>query len=95
MEDAAQQLLQVLSEIRENQKHQLARQEEALALQREHFAVLQRQVERAEKIQDRAERLQDRSAQLVGVARKIQIVAIPLLLAILLYVSWLLFRHVW
>jgi uncharacterized membrane protein (DUF106 family) len=85
-------IAQLLSDIRDGQKLQLARQEEALALQREQFAMVQKQVARTEQLQDRAERIQDRSAQLVGMARKSMIVVLPIIAALIAYLSWLLFR---
>ena len=45
----AQKLVRVLDEIRDGQKLQIARQEEALRLQREQFALVQKQAERAER----------------------------------------------
>ena len=78
------QLSRVLEEIRDNQKHQLERQQEALAIQREQFAIVQRQAERAERIQDRA--------QLMGSARAVVTILIPIVIALLVYVSWLIFR---
>lgn len=84
-------MLEVLEQIRDNQRLQLERQQEALSLQREQFALFQKQVERTERIQDRAEQLQERSAQVVGAARKSMIVVLPVLVALIAYVSWLLF----
>jgi len=54
-----QPLVNILKEIRDNQKIQLDRQAESLALQREQFALVQRQTERTERIQDRAEHIQE------------------------------------
>ena len=87
-----QRLLRLLEEIRDGQKLQLERQAEALALQREQFALVRNQAERAERIQDRAEQIQIKSAQLVAGARKAVIVLLPIVAALILYVSWLLFR---
>jgi hypothetical protein len=55
--------------------------------------MVQRQTERAERLQDRAEQLQTRSAQLMGSARTISTVLIPVVVALMVYVSWLIFRR--
>jgi hypothetical protein len=83
----------LLEEIRDNQRIQLERQAEALAIQREQFALVQRQTGRTERIQDRAERLQASGAQLVGVARKATAVVLPIVIALIIYLSWLIFRR--
>lgn len=83
----------VLEEIRDDQRVQLARQAEALALQREQFAMVQKQYERTERIQERAEILQARSAHIVGTARKVMIVVLPIITFLVIYLSWLLFRR--
>lgn len=90
---AVEQCLRLLEEIRDVQRLQLERQQEALALQREQLTVVQRQVERAERIQDRAERIQATSARLVGSARTATAILLPVILALVLYVSWLLFHR--
>lgn len=91
-EQDARQLLRLLEEIRDNQTRQLERQAEALALQREQFALVQKQSERAERLQDRAEEIQLKSAQLVTGARKGMVVILPVIVALLAYLSWLIFR---
>lgn len=93
-ERESQMLIRLLEEIRDNQKRQLERQAEVLALQREQFALVQRQQERAGRIQDRAEQIQNRSAQIVGVARKATYIILPILILLIIYVSWILFRYV-
>lgn len=88
----AQQLDAILKEIRDNQKLQIERQTEALALQREQWALLQRQADRHERIQDRAENIQAKSAQMVAVARRTLFFLLPVLILLMMYVSWLIFR---
>ncbi|MFL6623966.1 MAG: hypothetical protein ACJ8KA_09095 [Sulfurifustis sp.] len=88
----SQKVIRVLEEIRNNQSLQIERQLEALAIQREQFAIFQRQAERAERIQDKAEKLQERSAQLVGGARKALVVVLPVIIVLVIYLSWLIFR---
>jgi hypothetical protein len=85
--------LRLLEQIRDGQSLQLERQAEALTLQREQLAVVQRQIERTERIQDRAERLQAVSVRLVRAARIATAVLLPLILVLILYVSWLLFHR--
>jgi uncharacterized membrane protein (DUF106 family) len=75
------------------QRQQIERQAEALALQREQFAMVRRQFERTEKLQDRAEAIQTKSAQLVKTARRSVLIALPVLVILILYLTWLLFRH--
>jgi len=88
----AQQLDAILKEIRDNQKLQIERQTEALALQREQWALLQRQADRHERIQDRAENIQAKSVQMVAVARRTLFFLLPVLILLMMYVSWLIFR---
>jgi len=85
-------LIDILEDIRNNQKLQVERQLESLTIQRQQFEAFSRQMERTERLQDKAEKLQDRSAQLVSGARKVLAVVLPILIALLAYVSWLIFR---
>jgi hypothetical protein len=89
-----QKALRILEEIRDGQKLQLERQAEALALQRQQLEIVQRQVGRAERIQDRAESLQASSARLVSGARKAVVVLLPIILALIGYLTWLLFFRI-
>ncbi len=88
-------IVALLEEIRAGQKQQLAHQLEALELQRKQFTVFQEQAARAERIQQKAELLQDRGATLVRGARKAVLVIIPVVIVLIVYLSWLLFhwRH--
>ena len=83
---------QILTEIRANQKLQLERQAEALALQKQQFDMYKIQFERAEKLQDRAEALQSKSSAMVEKGRKVVAICIPLLIALLIYTTWLMLR---
>ena len=69
----------------------LEHQREALALQREQTALLQKQNERAERIHQRAEQLQIKSAQLVARVRKTLAIMLPVIVILVVYVSWLVF----
>lgn len=86
-------LMALLEEIHDNQRQQIARQAEALALQREQFELVKKQQERVERIQDRAEALQVKSAQLVAGSRKVLVVVLPVAIALLIYLSWIVFRR--
>lgn len=90
--DESAKLLVLLEEIRANQKLQLEHQLEALELQRRQFTVFQEQATRAERIQQKAELLQDRGATLVRAARKAVFVLVPIIVLLLVYLSWLIFR---
>ena len=89
----SQRLIRVLEEIRDNQKLLPDRQAEGLALQREQCALVQKQHERVERVQDRAEQIQTTSAQLVAGSRKLLVVHVPIIIALIAYVTWLLFRE--
>ena len=86
-------LLRLLYEIRDNQAKQLEFQSEIVTMQREHNAMLQKQRERTERLQDRAEQIQTKSAQLVSGARKLTMVLVPIVVALLIYVSYFIFRR--
>jgi uncharacterized membrane protein (DUF106 family) len=90
--DESARLLALLEEIRANQKLQIERQLEALELQRKQFSVFQEQAERAERIQQKAELIQDRGATLVRGARKAVVVIVTVIVLLIAYLSWLLFR---
>ena len=85
-------IVALLEEIRAGQTQQLANQLEGLELQRKQFAVIQEQAVRAERIQQKAELLQDRGATLVLGARKAFLVIVPVIVVLILYLSWLLVR---
>jgi hypothetical protein len=92
MDDDAKRMVALLQELREGQKLQLERQLEALEIQRRQFAAMQEQMARAERIQSKAELLQDRGTRLVQGARKVFLVVVPVIVVLIVYVSWLLFR---
>jgi hypothetical protein len=68
----------LLEQIRDNQAEQLQ--------------LIRRQAERAERIQDRAEELQARSAGIVTTARRSLAVVLPVVILLIAYLSWLIFR---
>jgi hypothetical protein len=67
------QLVQLLREIRDQQR-------DAIALQREHLAMVQQQLARVERINERAEAIQGRAARAV---KLILLVALPLVFVLL------------
>jgi uncharacterized membrane protein (DUF106 family) len=89
----AQRIIHILEEIRENQKLQLKQQTETNALQQGQFAMAQKHSDRTDRIQDRAEQIQAKSAQLVAGSRKAMLVILPVILVLILYVSWLMFHR--
>ena len=90
---ALERVAQLLAEIRDGQRAQLEQQGESIRVQREQFELVRRQAERTERIQDRAEQIQDRSAQLLGISRRLMFVVLPIIVALIGYLSWLLFRR--
>jgi hypothetical protein len=91
-EGESQRVVALLEEIREGQKLQVASQLEALQLQRKQFAVFEEQAARTERLQHQAEELQKRSAGMVGGARRLLGVLVPIVIALIAYVSWLIAR---
>lgn len=69
-----------------------ANQEAALAMQKEQFELFRRQVERTERIQDRAEALQERGAGIMKTAKRSLAIVLPIVIALIVYLSWLIFR---
>lgn len=85
MSDDEGEMIELLRRIERNQQEQLARQQQQLEMSR-------RQFERAERIQDRAEHLQDSSAAMIGTARKALVVILPIVIFLIVYLSWLILR---
>ncbi|MSQ91899.1 MAG: hypothetical protein EXR87_03050 [Gammaproteobacteria bacterium] len=82
----------LLQQIRDNQATQLERQAEALALQKEQLDLMRVQFERAARLQDRAEELQTRGMGIMTTARRSLAVVLPIVILLIIYLSWLLFR---
>jgi hypothetical protein len=68
----------LLEQIRDNQVEQLQ--------------LIRRQAERAERIQNRAEELQAKSAGIMTTARRSLAVVLPVVILLIVYLSWLIFR---
>ena len=62
------------------------------ALQKEQFELVRRQTERVERIQDRAEELQARGMGIMTTARRSLAIVLPIVISLILYLSWLIFR---
>jgi hypothetical protein len=75
-----QRIIHILEEIRDNQNRQ--------------FSMVQKQHDRTDRIQDRAEQIQAKSAQLVAGSRKAMLVILPIILVLVVYVSWLFFHYI-
>ena len=90
--DDAARIVAVLEQIRDNQAEQLARQREALEFQKSQFELVKRQADRAERIQDRAEELQAKGAGIVKTARRSLSLILPVVVLLIIYLSWLIFR---
>ena len=74
----ARRIAALLEQIRDNQNAQLE--------------LMRRQAERTERIQDRAEELQAKSAGVVATARRSLAVVLPLVVLLIAYLTWLIFR---
>ena len=90
--ESNKEVLEVLRRIEVNQQEQLERQQKALDLQHEQFNLVNKQFERAEKLQDRAEKIQDASAAMMGIARKAMTIILPIVIVLVIYLTWLIFR---
>lgn len=84
-------IVELLTAIREGQREQLAKQDEALAMQRRQFDMAEQQYQRAVKLNDRAEQLQDRSAAIMANARRAMMVVLPLIFIAIGVLLWLIF----
>ena len=83
--------LHVLEEIRELMQTQVETQAKLLEVQQEHIELYRNQLNRVERINSKAEAIQDKSAQLMGVASKGFVVVLLIIIALVGYLSWLLF----
>ena len=84
-------VLSVLREMRDQQRLALERQAESLAMQRAQHEIAKRQFERAERLQERAEQLQTRSSAVIGAARKMMWIVLPLVVIVVAYLTWIIF----
>lgn len=87
-----QEILDTLKEIRSNQEQQLEGMRKSLQMQREQFEMARTQFDRADRLNERAEKIQETSARMVGSARKALVVILPIIVFLVIYLSWLIFR---
>ena len=85
MEPSAARMVALLEQIRDNQAA-------ALAMQKEQYELVRRQVERTERIQDRAEDLQARGMGIMNTARRSLAFVLPVVIVLIIYLTWLIFR---
>jgi membrane protein required for beta-lactamase induction len=76
--DDGARIVKLLEQIRDNQAAQLE--------------IAQRLAERTERIQDRAEDLQARGMGIMKTARRSLAIVLPVVILLIIYLSWLLFR---
>ena len=87
-----EELISLLKDIKANQQQQIERQERALKIQQEQFELVRQQTNKNLEIQDRAERLQEKGNVLMERGRKLFLVVVPIIILLIIYLSWLLFR---
>ena len=90
--DRSEDILEVLKRIEQNQHRQLEGLKDSLAVQRQQFDMAKHQFDRAEKLNDRAEKIQETSASIMKTARRSLAVVLPIVIILIIYLSWLLFR---
>lgn len=91
-DEQSRELIQVLQEINTSQKRQIENQDEILGLQRENLELVKRQFQRADKLQERAESIQNASAGMIKSARKALAFILPVIIVLIVYLSWIIFR---
>lgn len=90
--DENREILEVLRDIRSNQHKQLEGLQESLSLQLKQYDMARTQFERAERLNDRAEQIQETGARMMSTARKTMVVILPVVIFLVIYLSWLIFR---
>jgi len=85
-------ILSLLNRMAENQERILEAQKESLGMHRKQFEMAKIQFDRAEKLQERAEKMQDAGATIMNTARRALIVVLPIVIGLIIYLSWLIFR---
>ncbi len=93
MATESKEALALLRDIQENQLQALAMQRESLELQRKAVEATLAQFSRAEAIQVKAEELQDRSAEIMASGRRMMKIILPIIIVLIAYLSWLMFRR--
>ena len=85
--DDVDRLTALLQEVRDGQRQQLEKQEEALSIQRQHFEIAKTQYDRANSINDQAERIQAKSAALIDRSGRVFKIVIPILVILIVVVG--------
>jgi len=85
-------VVQLLEEIRDNQRIQLERQAEALALQKQQRELVEQRMGQAVSLQDRAELLEKRSAKALRVWRAFIFSVLAVVGVLLILVAWITFE---
>jgi uncharacterized membrane protein (DUF106 family) len=70
----------------------LKARKESLDMHKKQFEMAKIQFDGAEKIQERAEKMQDAGATIMNTARRTLIVVLPIVIGLIIYLSWLIFR---
>lgn len=93
MPTESEEVLALLRNIQENQQQSLAMQRESLELQRKAVEATLNQFSRAEALQVKAEQIQARSAEIMASGRRMMKIVLPIIILLIIYLSWLLFRR--
>ncbi len=91
MSEQNEEQISLLREIRDNQQLQIKRQAESMAIQKKQFELYFEQYEKTVKLQDRAEAIQEKSGELVDKSRKLFAWLFPVLILLVIYLSWTMF----
>jgi len=89
----SEEVLALLRNIQENQLQSLAMQRDSLELQRKAVEATLNQFSRAEALQVKAEQIQARSAEIMASGRRMMKIVLPVIIFLIIYLSWLLFRR--
>jgi Flp pilus assembly protein TadB len=94
MEDEGEsaKIVQLLEEIRDNQRLQLERQAEAISLQKQQRELVDSRMAQATSLQDRAERLEERKSRALKVFRIFIFSVLSIVGLLLILVAWITFE---
>jgi hypothetical protein len=85
-------IVQLLEEIRDNQRLQLERQAEAISLQKQQRELVDSRMAQATSLQDRAERLEERKSRALKVFRIFIFSVLSIVGSLLILVAWITFE---
>lgn len=89
----SEEAIALLRSIHDNQVQSLAMQRESLELQRKAVEATLSQFTRAEALHAKAEQLQARSAEIITSGRRAMKIVLPIIIVLIAYITWLLFRR--